>query len=80
MNPRVTDVQYQSPYKLLLTFSNGEKRQFEFSSYLHYPIYEPLKDEDLCKQAKVFNGTVIWDADTDFDPDALYLESQSLSS
>jgi hypothetical protein len=75
MNPRVSHVQYRCPYKLLLTFTNNETKVFDFSSYLKYPIYTILNDEAYCKKVKVFNGTVIWDEYTDFDPDTLYIES-----
>lgn len=78
MNPRVTGVKYESRYKLILTFSNNEVRGFDFSAYLLYPVYEPLKEECFCNKAKVFNGTVIWDDTIDFDPDTLYLESKKL--
>lgn len=80
MNPRVTKVKYESPYKLLLNFSNGEVKEFVFSSYLNYPVYLALKDESFCQKAKVFNGTVIFDEETDFDPDTLYLESKRLTT
>lgn len=78
MNPRVSLVQYQSPHKLLLTFTNKEIKVFDFSGYLKYPIYTILNDEAFCKKVKVFNGTVIWDENTDFDPDTLYIESVPL--
>jgi hypothetical protein len=80
MNPRIKEVKYESPYKLVLTFSNNEIKEFDFSSYLNYPVYEPLKDETFCKKARPFNGTVIWDDVIDFDPDLLYLESKTLVS
>ena len=78
MNPRIFSVRYQSPYKLILTFANQEVKEFDFMPYLNYPVYEVLKDESYCKKAKVFNGTVVWDEFTDFDPDTLYLESKPL--
>ncbi len=78
MNPRVTQVKYESRYKLVLTFSNSEVKQFDFSNYLAYPIYTPLRDESFCRRAKVFNGTVAWNDEIDFDPDTLYLESIEL--
>jgi hypothetical protein len=78
MNPRVTIVRYKKPYKLILTFSNKEVKEFDVSRYLTYPVYEVLKDEAFCQTARVFNGTVIWDDSTDFDPDTLYLESKTL--
>ncbi|WP_173003188.1 DUF2442 domain-containing protein [Chitinophaga sp. SYP-B3965] len=78
MNPRVSTVQFKSPYKLILTFTNNEVKEFDFSSYLDYPVYKALKDETFSSKARVFNGTVIWDENVDFDPDTLYLESEPL--
>jgi hypothetical protein len=77
MNPRLSSVQYEHPYKLLLTFTNREVKEFDFSSYLQYPVYEVLEDEALCSKARVLNGTVVWDNDVDFDPDTLYLDSKT---
>jgi hypothetical protein len=79
MNPRVTIAEYQKPYKLILTFTNKEVKEFDLSKYLDYPVYKILKDETYCRKARVFNGTVIWDDLTDFDPDILYLESREVS-
>jgi len=79
MNPRVTIVRYKKPYKLILTFTNKEVKEFDLSKYLTVPVYEILKDETFCKKARVFNGTVVWNESTDFDPDTLYLESKTLS-
>ena len=78
MNQRVTDVKYETPYKLILTFTNGEIKEFDFSLYLNYPVYQVLRDETFCRKTKIFNGTVIFDEVTDFDPDTLYLESKRL--
>ena len=75
VNPRVLAVQYKTPYRLTLTFSNNEIKEFDFSSYLSYPVYNALKDETFCNKARVVNGTVAWDEVVDFDPDTLYLES-----
>ena len=79
MNPRVTGVKYENPYKLLLTFANKEIKEFDFSNYLNYAVYEVLKDETYCQKAKVLNGTVVWDEFVDFDPDTLYLESKPMA-
>ncbi len=75
MSPRVKQVKYKSPYKLLLTFANDEIKEFDLQPCLNYPVYETLQDEALCSRAKVCLGTVIWNDETDFDPDLLYLES-----
>ena len=78
MNPRISSVQYQSRYKLILTFTNKEIKEFDLVPYLNYPVFEVLKEETYCRKAKVFNGPVVWDEFTDFDPDTLYLESKPL--
>jgi hypothetical protein len=76
MNPRVNDVKYKHPYKLILTFNNGELKEFDFVNYLNYPVYEKLKNPFFCSTVKVFLGTVVWDDEIDFAPDTLYLESK----
>ncbi len=80
MNPRVRAVEYKSKYKLIITFQNNEVKEFNLSPYLHYPVFELLNDESFCSKAKIFNGTVVWDDVTDFDPDTLYLESKPLAT
>ena len=75
MNPRILFVEYLKHYKLLLTFTSKEVKEFDLSGYLNFPVYTPLTDEAFCSKAKVFNGTVIWDENIDFDPDTLYLDS-----
>jgi len=78
MNPRVSIGHYQNPYKLILTFTNKEVKEFDLTNYLRFPVYGVLKKECYCQKAKVFNGTVVWDEFTDFDPDTLYLKSKTL--
>lgn len=79
MNPRVKQAEYKSKYKLLLIFENNEAKEFDFSAYLNYPIYKPLVDESFCATVTVYNGTVVWNDDIDFDPDRLYMESKALT-
>ena len=79
MNPRVIAVQYENPYKLILTFANKEVKEFDFSNYLDYPVYDVLRDESYGRKVRVLNGTVVWDEFVDFDPDTLYLESKPLA-
>jgi hypothetical protein len=76
MSPRVLKVEYKKNYQLLLTFTNKEVKQFDLSTYLNYPVYEPLKDEAFCKKVKATDGIIQWNEYIDFDPDVLYLESK----
>ena len=78
MNPRVNQVQYEHPYKLLLTFNNGEVKEFDFKKYLVYPVYKNLSDPAYCSKVKACYGTAVWDEEIDFDPDTLYLESKEI--
>lgn len=79
MNPRAKKVTYESPYKLIVEFTNKELKTFDLTPYLCYPIYKSLKDESICSKVKVDNGIVFWNNEIDLDPDRLYLESKSLS-
>lgn len=76
MNPRAKKVKYKSPYRLVVSFTNEETKIFDIQPYLQYPIYENLQDETYCSKAKVQNGIIVWDDETDMDPDRLYLESK----
>lgn len=76
MNPKAKEVSYQVPYQLLVSFTNGENRLFDLVPYLQYPVYENLQDEAYCRKVSVQNGIVVWDNETDIDPDRLYLESK----
>ncbi len=80
MNPRAKNILYKSPYNLIVTFTNGEVKEFDLQPYLDYPIYRELKNEFFCSKARVDNGTVVWDEEIDIDPDRLYLESVLLAS
>lgn len=78
MNPRAKTVEYKKPYKLIIGFTNGEMKSFDMEPYLNYPVYESLKNENLCSEATVKYGTIVWDDETDIDPDRLYLESKKV--
>lgn len=75
MNPRIVNMEYLRNHQFLLFFSNGEQKLFDLKPYLHYPIYHALQDEAFCSKAILFNGTLKWDDEIDFDPDTIYLES-----
>lgn len=80
MSPKAKHVKYISPYRLKVEFFNGEMRLFNLEPYLIYPVYEKLADEAFSAKATVENGLVVWDKETDMDPDRLYLESEPLLS
>lgn len=78
MNPRVKELKVLDDYLLELVFTNGERGIFSVGPYLDYPVYQPLRNYDLFKTARVTFGFVSWGNDIDMSPDNLYLESQKL--
>ncbi len=75
MNPRVIDVKTLEGFRLLLTFSNGEKREFDMTPYLNTGVFKELKDKQLFHTAKAFMGTVSWKKGQDLCPDTFWLDS-----
>jgi hypothetical protein len=74
----VKDVKPQADYLLLLTFENGEKRQFDVKPYLHLGVFQELKDERLFQTVRKSFDTIEWDNEADFDPEFLYEKSQKV--
>jgi len=75
MNPRVTNVKPQENYILLLTFTNGEVKEFDVKPYLEKGIFRDLKDVSVFNSVKPFLGTIQWSNEADLCPDTLYLDS-----
>ncbi len=78
MNPRVKNVKATDNYLLELEFDNGETGVFSMQPYLHYPVFQPLKDLSFFKKAHATMGFVSWSDDIDMSPDTLYLESKMI--
>jgi len=79
MNPRVTAVTANADHSLTLTFQNGELKRFDLRPYLGYPAFTPLQNIGFFLLARADHGTVSWPQDIDFDPDTLYLDSETVS-
>lgn len=68
----------QDNYLLLLTFENGEKRQFDMKPYLDFGLFQELKDLRLFNTVKTSFDSIEWDNEADFDPEILYQKSLSI--
>lgn len=65
---------------LLVTFSTGEKRLFDVTQ-LTGTAFEPLQDEDVFKNVKLFHGIVTWNhGEIDIAPEAIYQKSYAYES
>lgn len=71
----IKDVKPQDDYLLLLTFENGEKRQFDMKPYLDLGIFRELKDLKLFNTVRTSFDTIEWDNEADLDPELLYKRS-----
>ncbi len=71
----VTNVQSAPNYHLILTFSNGEKRQFDMKPYLNEGIFTELKDISNFNRVRISFDTIEWENGADFDPEVLYKQS-----
>ena len=78
MNPRVCSVAAMPNLMLQLEFLDGRRATFDVSPFVHFHVFERLKDPSYFSRAKVDHGTVAWPGGIDFDPDTLYLDSNSL--
>jgi len=59
-------------YKILLTFGNGEKWQFDMNPFLDKGIFKELKDISIFNTVKVSFDTIEWENEADIDPEILY--------
>mgnify|MGYP001229594703 CR=1 FL=1 len=74
----IINVKPQDNYMLLLTFENGEKRQFDMKPYLEIGIFKELKDLSLFKTVKTSFDSIEWANEADVDPEVLYQKSQPI--
>ena len=75
----VKKVEPQDNYFLLLTFENGEQRQFDVKPYLNLDIFQELKDLKLFKTVRTSFDSIEWDNEADLDPELLYNKSIRIS-
>ena len=74
----IKEVKPAADYTLILTFENGEKRQFDMKPYLTTGIFSELQDISMFNTVHVSFDTIEWNNEADFDPEILYKESQAL--
>ena len=75
----IKEVQPTPHYQLILTFENGEKRQFDMNPCLGIGIFKELKDISLFNSVKVSFDTIEWDNEADLDPEILYNNSKKIN-
>ena len=68
----VKAVRPMADYKLLISFSTGEKREIDLSSLLNEPVFKVLNDVAVFNSVYIDYGTVVWNEGTiDIAPEFL---------
>ena len=70
----ITDVKYNSGFKLLIQFEDGQWRLADLENHLEGEVFEPLRDPARFQSARLNRDidTVVWDNGADMSPDFLY--------
>jgi len=74
----VKKVKPSNNYLLILTFENGEKREFDMKPYLETGIFKELKDLSVFNSVRVCFDSIEWNNEADLDPEVLYKNSRPI--
>ncbi|MDO4483664.1 MAG: DUF2442 domain-containing protein [Clostridia bacterium] len=77
---KIVKVKPLDDFMMILTFSTGEQRLFD-ATLLQGPVFQPLKDIEVFKNAQLDHGVVTWlDGDIDCSPEYMYANSFEYAS
>lgn len=69
----VVSIAYKHDYVYHVALDDGARADVDFSPYLNKgPIFQPLQDLTLFKQARMAGGTIAWPNGADIAPETLY--------
>lgn len=80
---RVEKLEVREKYGLWVQFTDGFSGELDLSDRLFGPVFEPLRDPQLFRQASVDEfGAVCWPTGADLAPDGLrrHLKEKSLDA
>jgi hypothetical protein len=69
----IVKIAYKKKYVFYIEFDDGTNGEMDFCEYLGKgPVFKPLNDLKLFKQAIVDGGTITWPNGADIAPETLY--------
>ena len=55
--------------------ADGTSGIFDFSPYIGYPCYEPLRERAFFEKVKAAHGTLSWPGEIDIAPEAVWADA-----
>jgi len=75
---QVASIQYRHGYVYHVVFDDGLEGDADFSDCIGKgPVFEPLRDLDFFKQARIEADTIAWPNGADIAPETLYEKVQA---
>ena len=75
------EIEYRSGYSYRLVFDDGTDAVIDFSEYLDRgPVFEPLRDREFFREARIEGGTIAWPNGADIAPETLYEKCRRATS
>jgi len=69
---RTTKAEAIGGWNVSVTFADGSSGTFDFSPFIDYPCYAPLKKPGVFACVRADHGTLVWPGEIDIAPEAVY--------